>query len=102
MDSFRGQRELGFSFADTLHRWSPERLTLAKHSNASEPQWRVQDFCLSISKLSELRRALIFSSRVGQLLIRTGCGIRNYENSLHAAGMLFLFKSFLEILLLES
>ena len=34
---------------------------------ASEPQRRVLDFCVSFSDLSELRRALNFPSRAGNL-----------------------------------
>ena len=34
---------------------------------ASEPQRRVRDFCVSLSDLSELRRALNFPSRAGNL-----------------------------------
>ena len=36
-------------------------------SYAIEPQLRIRDFCLSLSELSELRRALICPSQDGQL-----------------------------------
>ena len=59
---------------------------------ASVPQRRVSDFRLSLSYLSELRRAVNFLSRAGHLWKRTGCRIRNPQNSLHAAGMLILYE----------
>ena len=54
-----------------------------------------------LSELSELRQALICPSRAHQLSILTGSGIQNKQNSLHAAAMIILFKSFLGILLLD-
>ena len=54
-------------------------------SHASVPERRVRDFCLSLSGLSELRRALNFLSRAGHFQIRMGSVIRNQENTLNAA-----------------
>ena len=69
-------------------------------SCANEPQLRVRDFCLSLSDLSELRRALNFPRRACQLEKRTGRRIRNDENSLHAAGICSSFLNpFLEFFL---
>ena len=76
------------------------------HSNfitsfASEPQCCVWDFCCSLLELSELRKALVFSSLASQCWILTGSGIQNYKNSLHNAGMLTHFWSFFGILPLD-
>ena len=61
---------------------------------------RLQSFTLS---------GTVCSARLGQFklvegppaVILTGSGIQNKQNSLHAAGMIILFKSFLGILLLD-
>ena len=56
---------------------------------------------MSLSDLSELRRALNFPSRAGNLKIPDGQKNPKPKNSLHDAGMLILFESFLGILLLD-
>ena len=44
-----------------------KNLIVFHNTYASEPQRRVRDFCLSLSELSELRRALNFPCRADQL-----------------------------------
>ena len=83
----------------TLHSWVQNGIlsfgTTTWSTYASEPQQRVQDFCLSLSDLSELWRALNVPSRAGHVKYRRAVRdrrIQNHEISLHAAGMLILFR----------
>ena len=68
-------------------------------SHAIKPQQSVWNFCLSILELSELRTALICLSRAGRLKIQMGSEIRNYENSILAAGILLRSTAFFLIVL---
>ena len=79
-----------------------DTLKIPVHSHATEHQWRVLDFCLLISALSEVRLDSNRLSRVWpgrQALNKTGSGIQNYKDSLHTMGMHILLECFFWILL---